>query len=70
MFGIRGVTIEQITDIQQATERILAAQGFRIDHAGLRQRCRAAGAQVDDATGDVRFPAELVVTSASACSSR
>ncbi|HQH68954.1 MAG TPA: trimethylamine methyltransferase family protein, partial [Candidatus Hydrogenedentes bacterium] len=49
-----------IARIQEATERLLEETGFRVTHAGLRARARAAGARVDDAAERVRLPRTLL----------
>jgi len=49
-----------IARIQEATERLLEETGFRVTHAGLRARARAAGARVDDAAELVRLPRTLL----------
>jgi len=54
------LTSAQVEEIQRATEDLLANVGVRLMHEGLLQRARAAGAQVDEASGTVRFPTPLL----------
>ena len=55
---IKGLTENQIVQIQRATEEILEETGFRISHPEILRRCRAAGCRVDGET--VRFPVQLL----------
>lgn len=51
---------EAIELIHQASLELLAETGIRVLHDGARQIMREEGAEVDDATGQVRFAAELI----------
>jgi len=50
----------QVEKIQNATETLLATTGIVVEHAGLLQKAAAAGAEVDEVSGRVRFPAPLL----------
>jgi trimethylamine---corrinoid protein Co-methyltransferase len=50
----------QIARIHETSLRILNEIGVHVPHDDMRDRFRAAGGSVDDATGIVRIPAELV----------
>ena len=54
------LTPRQIEEILRATEDVLENAGVQVMHDGLLQRARAAGAQVDEASGVVRLPAPLL----------
>ena len=56
--AIKGLTDDQIVQIQRATEEILEETGFRISHPEILRRCKAAGCRVDGET--VRFPVPLL----------
>jgi trimethylamine--corrinoid protein Co-methyltransferase len=50
----------QIAQIQATTERLLENVGLRVQHDGLLRLARAAGACVEEASGVVRFPTDLL----------
>lgn len=50
------LTEGQVALIIEKTEEILEQTGLGVRHPVLLQRCRMAGARVDDAEGRVRFP--------------
>ena len=54
------VSDSDLARIHSASERVLAETGFRVGSPRLRDHCRSAGAQVDDASRVVRFPPELL----------
>jgi trimethylamine--corrinoid protein Co-methyltransferase len=56
--ALKGLSDDQIVQIQRATEEILEETGFRIGHPEMLRRCRAAGCRVDGDT--VRFPVPLL----------
>jgi trimethylamine---corrinoid protein Co-methyltransferase len=53
---------QEIQQIHTASLEILANPGMRLDSKQLRQALKAAGAQVDESTRVVRFPATLIET--------
>jgi len=57
---MRGLSADQIVQIQTASETVLERVGVRIMHADLLARARAAGAAVEDASGIVRVPVPLL----------
>lgn len=57
---ISSLSESQIAEIRDRTAEILETVGLRVQHEGMLQRCRQAGAIVDDATGIVRFPRPLL----------
>lgn len=57
---MKELTNAEIERIQAATEQILAETGVHVQHQGLLQRARAAGAQVDESSGNVRLPSPLL----------
>ena len=57
---MRRLTADQVECIQAATEQVLETVGVRVMHAGLLARARAAGAEVEDASGVVRISAPLL----------
>lgn len=50
----------EIERFQKKTEEILATVGIRVSHPTVLRLCRAAGAEVDDISGIVRFPPPLL----------
>lgn len=50
------LTEGQLALMMEKTEEILERTGLGVTHPGLQQRCRAAGALVDEAECRVRFP--------------
>lgn len=50
----------QIESIKKETERVLEKTGCRIFDAGIRKKCRQAGAIVEDENELVRFPGPLL----------
>jgi len=50
----------QIEQIRLATEDILETVGLKVMHDGALRRCRKAGAKVEETSGIVRFPRELL----------
>jgi len=54
-----GLTFAEVERVHAAAEGLLADTGLRVAHAGLRERCRKAGATVEEAREVVRFPREL-----------
>lgn len=60
VFGIRGLSEEDIRAVHRTAVEVLARQGFRVTHPGLRERFRKAGAVVDDPPDTVRFPEPLL----------
>ena len=57
---IKVLSESQIEQIRDKTEEILEEVGLRVTHPKLLRLCRAAGAQVDEAGGRVRFPRPLL----------
>ena len=57
---MRTLTHEQVERIRAATEELLETVGFTVQHEGLLDRARAAGAKVDHTSGRVRIPAPLL----------
>ena len=57
---MRGLNQSQIERLQRDTEALLERVGFRVQHAGLRQRAKRAGAWVEEASGLVKLPGELL----------
>lgn len=57
---IATLTDSQIEEIRDKTAEILETVGLRVGHADMLRRCRAAGATVDEASGNVRFPRSLL----------
>jgi trimethylamine---corrinoid protein Co-methyltransferase len=53
-------TEQEIQQIHAASLEILADPGMRLESSRLRQALKAAGAQVDETTHVVRFPASLI----------
>jgi trimethylamine---corrinoid protein Co-methyltransferase len=50
----------EIARFHARTEDLLATVGMKVAHAGLRERCRKAGARVDEARETVCFPPQLL----------
>jgi len=50
----------QIAQVCDRTAEILETTGIRVGHDGMLRKCRQAGAQVDEASGLVRFPRLLL----------
>ena len=50
----------QIEQVQRATEDLLENVGVQVQHRGLLERARAAGARVDETGGNVRIPTSLL----------
>lgn len=57
---IRALTDNEVGRVQSATEDVLEQVGMRVQHDGLLARCQQAGAQVEEASGVVRFPRSLL----------
>jgi len=57
---MRGLSQSQIERLQQDAESLLERVGFRVQHAGLRQRAGRAGARVEEASGLVKLPGGLL----------
>ena len=57
---VRTLSLGEIGKIRGATENILETVGFSVMCPELLSRARAAGANVDEAGGRVRFPAPLL----------
>ncbi len=58
---LRILSDTQIARLHDAALSLLASPGVRIPHAAMRERFRAAGAEVDEATACVRIPERLVM---------
>lgn len=57
---MKGLSESQIEEIRKATEDILENVGFKVSHKDILRRCRAAGAKVDETSGNVRILAPLL----------
>ena len=57
---IKTLSEAEIEQIRDRTEELLETVGLRVDHAGLRRMCEAAGATVDEPAARVRFPRPLL----------
>ncbi len=57
---IKLLSESEIEQFRERTEEVLEAIGLEVQHPGLLERCRAAGAVVDEATGSVRLPRPLL----------
>ena len=57
---VEELSAAQMGQVRIATEDILENVGFKVKHKGLRQRCRAVGAMVDEVRENVRLPAPLL----------
>ena len=57
---MKGLTENQIDRLQRATEETLEKTGFKVQHQALLRLAAKAGAQVNETSGTVRLPAELL----------
>jgi trimethylamine--corrinoid protein Co-methyltransferase len=57
---MKELTANEIEKLQKATEDILESVGVHVMHEGMLRRARAAGAQIDEASGVVRIPSFLL----------
>jgi len=57
---VRELSDDQIQQIRRGTEDILENVGFRVQHKGLRERCQAVGAVVDETRENVRISPALL----------
>jgi len=57
---IAALSEHHIGQLQAATEQLLENVGLRVQHEGLLRMARAARARVEDASGVVRFPADVL----------
>jgi len=60
MFSGQVLSAEQIDAIQRASEDVLERSGCKVFDEAALALCRNAGAKVDDASGRVRLPRELL----------
>ena len=60
MLSGKALSDDQIDQVQTASEDILERTGCRVPHERTLQLCRKAGAKVDESSGQVRFPRDLL----------
>ena len=57
---MKGLTANQIARIKNATEEILENTGVVVMHEGIHRLLKKAGARVDDVSGNVKLPRQLL----------
>lgn len=57
---IRSLTDSQLEKIRETSRAIIEERGFHVQHEHILKRARAAGAQIDESSGTVRIPGDLL----------
>jgi trimethylamine--corrinoid protein Co-methyltransferase len=60
MLSLRTLSDHQLEQVRDATEKLLERTGCRVPHPDALALCRKAGARVDETSGTVRLPRQLL----------